>query len=83
MSNKYQIWHVIIAFFSGVLVEMLYSLGVLFIGQHKALESAGLAVVWGAAFLVGVHESFKTRLAAGFYCLGLGIGTLFGVWLGS
>lgn len=78
-----QLQHAVIAFLSGVLVETLYALGVLFIGEHRALESAGLAVVWGAAFLIGVHESFKTRVAAALYCVGLGAGTLLGVWLGS
>lgn len=75
--------HVAVAFLSGVLVETLYALGVLFIGAHRAFLSAGLSVAWGAAFLVGVHESFKTKLAAALYCIGLGVGTLLGVWLGS
>lgn len=35
----------------------------------------------GVAFLVGVHESFSSLVAAALWCVGLGIGTVVGVWL--
>jgi len=74
--------HVCFAFLSGVVIEALYALGVIYIGERRGYLSGVLSVVWGAAFLVGVNESFKTWIAAGAWCLGLGVGTVIGVWIG-
>jgi hypothetical protein len=71
--------HVALAFVSGVVIESLYALGVLFIGERRAAIAGLLSVVWGAAFLVGVNESFRTHWAAGAWCIGLGVGTVVGV----
>jgi hypothetical protein len=75
------IFHILLAFISGVIIEALYALGVLYIGERKAVFAGFLSVVWGAAFLVGVNESFKTWVAAVVWCLGLGVGTVVGVKL--
>ena len=71
--------HVALAFISGVVIESLYALGVLFIGERRATVAGLLSVVWGAAFLIGVNESFQTHWAAGAWCIGLGVGTVAGV----
>lgn len=73
--------YIVEAFVSGVIVEALYALGVLFIGERKGWVSGAMSVVWGAAFLVGVNDSFKSPVAAAVWCLGLGIGTVFAVKL--
>jgi hypothetical protein len=73
--------HVLAAFASGVVIEALYALGVLLIGERRGLLAGILSVVWGVAFLVGVNESFRGWLAAGAWCLGLGVGTVAGVWM--
>lgn len=71
--------YIVEAFVSGVAVEALYALGVLFIGERRGWVSGGMSVVWGAAFLVGVNDSFKTPVAAAVWCLGLGAGTVLAV----
>lgn len=73
--------HIGLAFISGIIIEALYALGVIFIGERRGLIAALLSVFWGIAFLVGVNESFKIWIAAAAWCLGLGVGTLLGVWL--
>jgi uncharacterized membrane protein YraQ (UPF0718 family) len=73
--------YIIEAFVSGVIVEALYALGVLFIGERRGWVSGAMSVVWGAAFLVGVNDSFKTPVAAAVWCLGLGVGTVLAVKL--
>ena len=75
--------HVGLAFVSGVIIEALYALGVLFISERRGIVAGILSVIWGVAFLVGVNESFKTLFAAGAWCIGLGVGTVSGVWLKS
>lgn len=75
--------HVILAFLSGVVIEALYALGVIYIGERRGYLSGLLSVVWGAAFLAGINESFKTWIAAAAWCLGLGVGTVLGVWIGA
>lgn len=75
------IGHVVLAFASGTVIETLYALGVIFINERRALVSAWLSFFWGVAFLVGVNESFKSYWAAAAWCIGLGAGTLLGVWL--
>lgn len=73
--------HALLAFISGVVIEALYALGVIFIGERRGMIAGLLSIVWGVAFLVGVNESFKTWIAAVLWCVGLGIGTLLGVQL--
>ncbi len=73
--------HILLAFISGVIIEALYALGVIFIGERKGVVAGLLSVVWGVAFLLGVNESFQSKLAAACWCLGLGVGTVVGVWL--
>ncbi|HUE29890.1 MAG TPA: hypothetical protein VMR79_03395, partial [Verrucomicrobiae bacterium] len=73
--------HVLLAFLSGVVIEALYALGVLFIGERRDVVSGLISVAWGAAFLVGVNESFKGWIAAAMWCVGLGVGTVVGVRL--
>jgi hypothetical protein len=73
--------HVALAFVSGVVIESLYALGVLFIGERRAGVAGLLSIVWGAVFLVGVNESFRTPWAAVAWCFGLGAGTVVGVWI--
>lgn len=73
--------HCLYAFVSGIALETLYALNVIFIGKRLKAGAGGLAVLWGVFFLVGVNESFKTRGAAGLWCIGLGIGTVLGMWL--
>jgi len=73
------IWHVVLAFLSGLVIEALYALGVICIGARRAYLAGALSVVWGAAFLIGVNESFKTWAAAAAWCIGLGAGTIVGV----
>ena len=73
--------HAVMAFLSGVVIEALYALGVLFISEHRAVVAGLLSIVWGAAFLVGVNESFRHWIAAALWCAGLGVGTVLGVWL--
>ena len=75
------ILHTCLAFISGIVIEALYALGVLFISERRGIIAGLLSVVWGAAFLVGVNESFKNWFAAACWCVGLGIGTVLGVWL--
>lgn len=71
--------HALFAFLSGVVIESLYALGVIFISERRGLVAGVLSVVWGAAFLVGVNESFKSWTAAVAWCVGLGVGTIVGV----
>lgn len=71
--------HIALAFISGVVIEALYALGVLFIGERRGAVAGLLSVVWGVAFLVGVNESFRTHWAAVAWCVGLGVGTVAGV----
>lgn len=73
--------HILLAFASGVVIEALYALGVIFISERRGVVAGLLSIVWGAAFLIGVNESFKTWIAAATWCLGLGVGTVLGVWL--
>lgn len=73
--------HAALAFASGVIIEALYALGVIFIGERRGLIAGCLSVIWGAAFLLGVNESFQTMTAAACWCLGLGVGTVLGVHL--
>lgn len=73
--------HAMLAFASGLVIETLYALGVLFISERRAAIAGALSIAWGAAFLVGVNESFKTSIAAALWCLGLGLGTILGVRL--
>ena len=75
--------HVALAFLSGVVIEALYALGVIYIGERRAFLSGFLSVVWGAAFLAGINESFKTWIAAAAWCIGLGVGTVLGVRIGA
>lgn len=73
--------HACAAFASGIVTEALYAVGVLMLVDRRALLAAGISVVWGASFLFGVHESFKSRFAAAAYCGGLGVGTFLGSWV--
>lgn len=75
------ILHIILAFVSGVVIEALYALGVLLIGERRGLTAGWISVAWGGAFLLGVNESFKSWIAAVLWCIGLGVGTVIGVWL--
>lgn len=77
------IGHILLAFLSGIVIEALYALGVLFIGARRSIHAAISSVVWGGAFLVGVNESFRSPWAAALWCVGLGVGTVLGVWLES
>lgn len=76
-----EILHVGLAFGSGVFIEALYALGVIFIAERRAYLAGVLSVAWGIGVLVGVNESFHGTLAAAAWCLGLGIGTVLGVRL--
>lgn len=71
--------HVLLAFVSGVVVEALYALSVLFIGERRGLLAGFLSAAWGLAFLIGVNESFHTWKAAAAWCVGLGVGTVVGI----
>lgn len=73
--------HILLAFASGVVIEALYALGVLFINERRGVVAGLLSIAWGVSFLVGVNESFKSHGAAAAWCLGLGVGTLVGVLL--
>ena len=73
--------HALLAFLSGTAIEALYALGVIFISERRAVVSGLLSIAWGAAFLVGVNESFNGLLPAALWCLGLGVGTVIGVRL--
>lgn len=73
--------HILIAFISGIIIETLYALGVLFINERRGMLAGILSIIWGIAFLVGVNESFKTWIAAALWCFGLGVGTVLGVWM--
>lgn len=75
------ILHILLAFVSGVIIEALYALGVLLIGERRGPLAGLVSVAWGGAFLLGVNESFKSRIAAAVWCLGLGVGTVVGVRL--
>lgn len=75
--------YTVIAFVSGIVVEALYALGVMLIGRNRVFLASYSSVLWGAAFLVGVNESFRTKLAAAAWCLGLGIGTAVGIAIGG
>lgn len=78
---RWLILHALAAFVSGVFIESLYALGVIFISERRAYVAGLLSVAWGVGVLVGVSESFKSRWAAGAWCVGLGVGTVIGVWL--
>lgn len=71
----------IIAFLSGVVIEMLYTLGVIFISERRAFTSGALSIIWGMSLLIGVNEAFKNNLVAMFWCIGLGVGAFIGVKL--
>lgn len=73
--------HIALAFLSGIAIETLYALGVIVISERQAFPAAVFSALWGVAFLVGVNESFKNLWAAGFWCVGLGIGAALGVRL--
>lgn len=73
--------HYLFAFLSGVVIEALYAIGVLFIAEKRKLIAAIISVVWGVALLIGVNEAFKNHTAAILWCIGLGIGTYVGMWL--
>ncbi len=73
------IWHILLAFVSGIVIEALYALGVLYIGERKGVFAGLLSAIWGVAFLIGVNESFKTWVAGALWCIGLGVGTIIGV----
>lgn len=75
--------HILLAFVSGIVIEALYALGVLFIGARRGAIAGGISIMWGAAFLLGVNESFKSWIAAGAWCFGLGVGTVVGVMIGN
>ena len=70
-----------LALLSGIVVEALYALGVLFISERRPAVAGILSSVWGAAFIVGLNESFKTWVAALLWCVGLGVGTVLGMWI--
>jgi hypothetical protein len=71
--------HACLAFVSGVVIEALYALGVLFIGERRGPVAGLIGTAWGVAFHVGVNESFKSWVAAALWCLGLGVGTVIGI----
>lgn len=75
--------YVALAFVSGLAVEALYALGVLLIGRGRTILASSASVLWGAVFLVGINESFRTKLAAVAWCLGLGVGTAVGIRIGG
>jgi uncharacterized protein YebE (UPF0316 family) len=77
------IYHCILAFISGIIIEALYALGVLFINERRGYLAGLLSIIWGISFLIGVNESFKTWIAALLWCIGLGVGTVLGVSLKS
>jgi len=81
MSTQSLALHCVLAFVSGLVIEALYALGVLFIGERKNVAASASSVVWGAAFLFGVNESFRSWVAAVLWCVGLGVGTTVGMWL--
>lgn len=73
--------HIIIAFVSGIFIEALYALGVIFIAERRAYTAGLLSIAWGVGVLVGVNESFKNIFAASAWCIGLGVGTVLAVRL--
>lgn len=73
--------HCLFALLSGIALETIYALNVIFIGKRRNIGGGVSAVLWGFFFLIGVNESFKTNVAAGLWCVGLGIGTVFGMRL--
>ena len=73
--------HVVLAFVSGVVIEALYAVGVLFIGERRQWMAGFISIAWGVSFLVGVNESFMNRAAAAAWCVGLGVGTVLGIVL--
>lgn len=75
--------HALLAFLSGVVMEALYALGVVVLSSRRVLAAGGISVVWGAAVLLGVNETFRTHLAAVAWCVGLGIGTIIGAVIGN
>lgn len=80
-NRKKLVLHALAAFASGVFIEALYALGVIFIAERRAYVAGLLSVAWGVGVLFGVSESFKSRLAAGAWCVGLGVGTVLGTVL--
>lgn len=75
--------HAFAALASGVITEALYAIGVIVLVDRRGLAAAGVSVIWGASFLFGVHQSFKSRTAAAAYCIGLGAGTFLGSWIST
>lgn len=73
--------HVVLAFVSGVVIEMLYAVGVIVISDLMIGPAALFSGLWGAAFLIGVNECFKNTVAAALWCVGLSVGAAFGVYL--
>ena len=74
--------HVVLALVSGIVIEALYALNVLMVGERRSLAAGITSFLWGGAFLFGVNESFKTWVAALAWCVGLGIGAAIAVrWL--
>lgn len=71
--------HVSLAFVSGVVVEALYALSVLLIGERRSVLAGVMSAAWGLAFIVGINESFHAWIAAGAWCVGLGVGTIVGI----
>lgn len=76
-----EVTHACLAFGSGVAIEALYALGVLFISERRGAVAGLLSTAWGLAFLVGINESFETKVAGVAWCIGLGVGTVVGVRL--
>lgn len=72
--------HAALAFLSGVVIEALYALGVIFIIKQHRFIAALSSTAWGAALLVGVNEAFKSYVASAAWCIGLGAGTFLGMW---
>lgn len=73
--------HIAAAFVSGVVIEALFALGVIYVNERRAVLAGVISSVWGVGLIVGVNESFKTPSAAAAWCVGLGIGAMLGVWM--
>lgn len=75
------IMHIAAAFVSGMVIEALFALGVIYVNERRAVLAGVISTVWGIGLIVGVNESFKTLTAAAAWCVGLGVGAMLGVWM--
>ena len=75
------LYNLIIAFMSGLIIEALYALGVLYIGKHRKILSGSMSFIWGAVFLIGLNKTFIGPVLGTVWCLGLGLGTILGIMI--